>query len=109
MDTAVALLMICVLGFLAHFLPRSSARRPTRPTRNMFRARNGITCHFPVAEIFQGLARIVGIVIVPSLTALLVVALPFIDRRLERRPWKRPLAVGIYLRFWHADRLWPAQ
>ena len=35
--------------------------------------------------------------IVPALTAILIIALPFIDRRLERRPWRRPIAVGIYL------------
>jgi len=38
-----------------------------------------------------------GIVVIPTLTAILIVALPFFDRRLERRPWRRPFAVGIYL------------
>src|SRR2546423_182116 len=57
--------------------------------------------------------------LLPALTAILIVALPFIDRRLERRPWKRPIAVGIYLAIlatlitfgWlskHEDRLDPA-
>jgi len=34
--------------------------------------------------------------VIPAFIALLFVALPFLDRRPERRPWKRPVAVTIY-------------
>ena len=35
--------------------------------------------------------------IIPALTAALLVCVPFIDRRLQRRPWRRPVAVGVFL------------
>ena len=31
-----------------------------------------------------------------TLVAFLFASLPFFDRRMERRPWKRPIAVGVY-------------
>lgn len=98
MDTAVALLMICVLGLLAHFSPTELGPR-ANPADTQFVPRPE-WYYLPIFQwlkYFKGSLAIVGIVIVPALTALLVVALPFIDRRLERRPWKRPFAVGIYL------------
>ena len=52
---------------------------------------------FQWLKYFKGSLSIVGIVVIPTLTAILVVGLPFFDRRLERRPWRRPMAVGIYL------------
>lgn len=52
---------------------------------------------FQWLKYFKGPLAIFGIVIIPTLTAALVVFLPFLDRRLERRPWKRPIAVGIFL------------
>ena len=98
MDTAVALLMICVLGFLAHFHPTELGPRANpADTQYVPRPEWYYLPIFQWLKYFKGSLAIVGIVIVPSLTALLVIALPFIDRRLERRPWKRPLAVGIYL------------
>ncbi len=52
---------------------------------------------FQWLKYFKGPWAVVGIVIVPTITAALVIVLPFIDRRLERRPWRRPIAVGIFL------------
>ena len=98
MDTAVALLMICVLGLLAHFHPTELGPK-ANPADTQFVPRPE-WYYLPIFQwlkYFKGSLAIVGIVVVPSLTAILVIALPFIDRRLERRPWKRPLAVGIYL------------
>jgi mono/diheme cytochrome c family protein len=39
----------------------------------------------------------VGIVVIPGIVAFLFASLPFLDRRMERRPWKRPIAVGTYV------------
>ena len=33
----------------------------------------------------------------PSIVAFLFASLPFLDRRMERRPWRRPIAVGTYV------------
>lgn len=98
MDTAVALLMICALAFLAHFHPIELGPK-ANPADTQFVPRPE-WYYLPVFQwlkYFKGSLAIVGIVVVPSLTALLVLALPFLDRSLERRPWKRPFAVGIYL------------
>jgi len=43
----------------------------------------------------SGLA-VLGILVIPAFVALLFVALPFLDRRPERRPWKSPVSVSIY-------------
>ena len=58
MDTAVALLMICVLGFLAHFYP-DRARAKGQSGRHAICSASGMVlpADFPMAEIFQGLAR----------------------------------------------------
>jgi mono/diheme cytochrome c family protein len=34
--------------------------------------------------------------LIPTVLVLAVVALPFLDRSVERRPWKRPVAMGAY-------------
>jgi mono/diheme cytochrome c family protein len=36
-------------------------------------------------------------VVVPGIIAFSFASLPFLDRRMERRPWKRPIAVGCYV------------
>jgi ubiquinol-cytochrome c reductase cytochrome b subunit len=98
MDTMVALFMICVLGFLAHFHPfELGPKANPADTQYVPRPEWYYLPIFQWLKYFKGSLAIFGIVIIPSLTALLVIALPFIDRRLERRPWKRPFAVGIYL------------
>ena len=34
--------------------------------------------------------------VIPTVLVLCVIALPFFDRSIERRPWKRPIAMGSY-------------
>lgn len=98
MDTAVALLMICVLGLLAHFHPMELGPKANpADTQYVPRPEWYYLPIFQWLKYFRGPYAVFGIVVIPGLTALLVLALPFIDRRLERRPWKRPVAVGSYL------------
>jgi ubiquinol-cytochrome c reductase cytochrome b subunit len=120
MDTAVALLMICALGLFAHFSPMELGPKANpADTQYVPRPEWFYLPVFQWLKYFKGSLAIVGIVVIPTLTAILIIALPFIDRRLERRPWKRPFAVGIYLAImatlitfgWlsrHEDRLDPA-
>ena len=120
MDTAVALLMILVLAALAHYSPTELGPRANpADTQYVPRPEWYYLPIFQWLKYFKGSLAVVGIVVIPALTALLIIALPFIDRRLERRPWKRPFAVGIYLAIlatliifgWlskHEDRLDPA-
>src|SRR5262245_13269403 len=98
MDTAVALLMICILGLLAHYHPMELGPKANpADTQYVPRPEWYYLPIFQWLKYFKGPYAVLGIVVIPGLTALLVVALPFIDRRLERRPWKRPIAVGTYL------------
>jgi ubiquinol-cytochrome c reductase cytochrome b subunit len=98
MDTIVALVMILILGSLAHF----------RPTELGPKANPADTQYIPRPEwyylpIFQWLKywhgpyAIIGMIVIPTITAALLIFVPFIDRRLERRPWRRPIAVGIFV------------
>jgi mono/diheme cytochrome c family protein len=52
---------------------------------------------FQWLKYWRGPYAIIGIIVIPAITAALLVLVPFIDRRLERRPWRRPIAVGIFL------------
>ena len=52
---------------------------------------------FQWLKYWQGSASFIGIAVIPSVLAFLFASLPFLDRRMERRPWKRPMAVGSYV------------
>jgi ubiquinol-cytochrome c reductase cytochrome b subunit len=120
MDTAVALIMICVLGLLSHFYPTELGPKANpADTQYVPRPEWYYLPIFQWLKYFKGPLAVFGIVVIPALTAILIIALPFIDQRLERRPWKRPIAVGIYLAILgtlitfgllskHDDRLDPA-
>ncbi|MGA7625726.1 MAG: c-type cytochrome, partial [Candidatus Acidiferrales bacterium] len=41
-------------------------------------------------------ASVVGVLFIPTILALAVIALPFLDRSIERRPWKRPGAMAAF-------------
>jgi ubiquinol-cytochrome c reductase cytochrome b subunit len=51
---------------------------------------------FQWLKYWHGSAAIVGVLVIPTLLALAIVALPFLDRSVERRPWKRPVAMTAY-------------
>lgn len=98
MDTVVALLMILILGSLAHFAPTELG-----PTANPADTQYVPRPEWYYLPIFQWLKywrgpyAIFGIIIIPTITAALLVLVPFIDRRLERRAWRRPFSVGIFV------------
>jgi ubiquinol-cytochrome c reductase cytochrome b subunit len=97
-DAVFALGIIAVLAYLANFAPF-----PLGPQANP-----ADTHYLPRPEwyyipIFQwlkywpGSLSFIGVVVVPGIIAFLFASLPFFDRRMERRPWKRPVAVGCYV------------
>jgi len=98
MDTIVALVMILILGSLAHFWPTELG-----PTANPADTQYVPRPEWYYLPIFQWLKywrgpyAIFGIIVIPAVTAALLVLVPFIDRRLERRPWRRPIAVGVFM------------
>jgi ubiquinol-cytochrome c reductase cytochrome b subunit len=96
-DIIFALVIIGGLGLLAHFAPVELGPR-ANPSDTQYVPRPE-WYYIPVFQWLKywesGLA-VIGILIIPSFVAILFVALPFFDRRPERRPWKRPVAVSIY-------------
>jgi ubiquinol-cytochrome c reductase cytochrome b subunit len=98
MDTVVALLMILILGSLAHFMPTELGPKANpADTQYIPRPEWYYLPIFQWLKYWRGPYAIIGIVVIPAITAALLVLVPFVDRRLERRPWRRPVAVGVFL------------
>jgi ubiquinol-cytochrome c reductase cytochrome b subunit len=96
-DIVFALLIICGLGLLAHFSPMELGPKANpADTQYVPRPEWYYIPVFQWLKYWEGALAIVGILVIPGFVALLFVALPFLDRRPERRPWKRPAAVTIY-------------
>ena len=51
---------------------------------------------FQYLKYWRGSTSVIGILVIPAILGLLLVGLPFFDRSLERRPWKRPFSVGAF-------------
>ena len=96
-DALFALLIIACLGLLAHYAPVELGPK-ANPADTQYVPRPE-WYYIPVFQWLKywesGLA-VIGILVIPAFVGLLFVALPFLDRRPERRPWKRPVAVTIY-------------
>jgi ubiquinol-cytochrome c reductase cytochrome b subunit len=54
---------------------------------------------FQWLKYLSGRWSFIGGILLPALLALVFAAAPFLDRRLERRPWKRPISVGAFFLF----------
>ena len=97
MDLSLTALLIAGLGILCFFVPM-----PLGPAANAADPQYIPRPEWYYLPIFQwlkywhGAASVVGILIIPAALALAVLAVPFLDRNIERRPWKRPVAMGAY-------------
>jgi ubiquinol-cytochrome c reductase cytochrome b subunit len=97
MDLSLTALLIIGLGLLCFFVPEQLG-----PAANPADAQYIPRPEWYYLPIFQwlkywhGSAAIVGVLVVPTLLVLAVIALPFLDRSVERRPWKRPAAMAAY-------------
>lgn len=97
MDLALTALLIIGLGTLAFLSPMQLG-----PAANPADAQYIPRPEWYYLPIFQwlkywhGASSIVGILVIPLVVVLAVVGLPLLDRSIERRPWKRPVAMGSY-------------
>jgi ubiquinol-cytochrome c reductase cytochrome b subunit len=97
MDLSLTALLIAGLGVLAFFVPMQLG-----PAANPADAQYVPRPEWYYLPIFQwlkywhGASAVVGVLIVPTILVAAIVALPFFDRSVERRPWKRPIAMGAY-------------
>lgn len=92
MDMAFALLLMAGLGVFAYFSPKELGPI-ANPADTQFLPRPE-WYYLPMFEwlkFWEGPKVLFAIVVVPGALALLFFLLPFLDRGLERRPWRRPL------------------
>jgi ubiquinol-cytochrome c reductase cytochrome b subunit len=101
MDMGFALLIMIGLGFLAYFHPMTLGP-VANPADSQFIPRPEwyYLSMFEWLKFWEGPKIVIGILVIPGILALLFFLLPFLDRKLERRPWRRPiplLSVAIVL------------
>jgi len=97
MDMGFAVLIIVLLGFLAYLWPTELGPK-SDPSDTQFLPRPEwyYVPIFQYLKYWQGSTALLGILVIPGVIGLLLVGLPFFDRSLERRPWKRPISVGLF-------------
>lgn len=92
MDMAFAMVLMGVLGLLALIRPVGLGPR-ANPASTTYLPRPE-WYFLPVFEwlkFWEGPRTIFGVVLIPGALALLFFLLPFLDRKLERRFWRRPI------------------
>ena len=97
MDLSLTALLIIGLGLLCFFAPMQLGP-PANPADAQYVPRPE-WYYLPIFQwlkYWHGAASVVGILVIPTVLAFAVIALPFLDRSIERRPWKRPVAMGAY-------------
>ncbi len=93
MDIVFATILVGTLGLLSYLVPVELGPK-ANPADTSFLPRPE-WYYLPIFQwlkYWNGASAIIGIVIIPGIVAALLVALPFLDRTRERRPWKRPVA-----------------
>jgi ubiquinol-cytochrome c reductase cytochrome b subunit len=94
-DMGFVLLVMGVLGMLAHFVPVTLGPEadPT-DSRYLPRPEWYFLPMFQWLKYWEGSRTVIGIVVIPAILIVLMFLLPFMDRGIERRPWRRPIPVG---------------
>jgi ubiquinol-cytochrome c reductase cytochrome b subunit len=96
MDLSLTALLIVGLGLLCFFVPVQLGP-PANPADAQYVPRPE-WYYLPIFQwlkYWHGSAAIVGVLVIPTLVGV-ILAVPFLDRGIERRPWKRPAAMGGY-------------
>jgi len=97
MDMGFGLALIAALGVLSYFVPVDlGPKADPADTQYLPRPEWYYLPVFQWLKYWRGSRAIIGILVIPLVVIVLFTGLPFIDRRLERRPWKRPIAVGVF-------------
>ncbi|MFY9532224.1 MAG: cytochrome b N-terminal domain-containing protein [Candidatus Acidiferrales bacterium] len=97
MDLSLTALLIIGLGLLSFFVPVQLGP-PANPADAQYVPRPE-WYYLPIFQwlkYWHGAASVIGILVIPAVLVVAIIALPFLDRGIERRPWKRPVAVGAY-------------
>jgi ubiquinol-cytochrome c reductase cytochrome b subunit len=97
MDLSLTALLIAGLGLLCFFVPMKLGP-PANPADAQYIPRPE-WYYLPIFQwlkYWHGSAAIVGVLVIPTIIVMAILALPFLDRSVERRPWKRPIAMVAY-------------
>ena len=97
MDLSLTALLIVGLGLLCFFVPMQVGP-PANPADAQYIPRPE-WYYLPIFQwlkYWHGATSVIGVLIIPTVVALAVLGLPFLDRSVERRPWKRPGAMAAY-------------
>jgi ubiquinol-cytochrome c reductase cytochrome b subunit len=101
MDMAFALLLMVGLGVIAYLHPvQLGPIADPSDTKFVPRPEWYYLPMFEWLKFWSSRMEVFAVVVVPGILALLFFLMPFLDRKLERRPWRRPiplLAVAIVL------------
>ena len=92
MDMAFALLLMIGLGFLAYFHPvqLGPLADPSDPKFVPWPEWYYLPM-FEWLKFWSSRMEVFAVIFVPAILALLFFLMPFLDRNLERRPWRRPI------------------
>jgi ubiquinol-cytochrome c reductase cytochrome b subunit len=97
MDLSLTALLIAGLGLLCFFVPMQLGP-PANPADAQYIPRPE-WYYLPIFQwlkYWHGVTSVIGVLVIPSVVVMAILALPFLDRGIERRPWKRPAAMGAY-------------
>jgi quinol-cytochrome oxidoreductase complex cytochrome b subunit len=100
LDAVFAIVLIGILAVIAKTIPMSlgPAANPA-DTHFLPRPEWYYRPAFQWLKYLSGRWSLIGGILLPTLLALIFAAAPFLDRRLERRPWRRPISVGSFFLF----------
>lgn len=99
-DAIFAVILIGILAVIATKIPMSlgPAANPA-DTSFVPRPEWYYRPAFQWLKYLSGRWSLLGGIVLPVVLALIFAAVPFLDRRLERRPWRRPIVVGAFFAF----------
>jgi ubiquinol-cytochrome c reductase cytochrome b subunit len=97
MDLSLTTLLIAALAFLSVLYPVNLGP-PANPADTQYIPRPE-WYYLPIFQwlkYWHGSLSVVGVLVIPGIVIAAIIALPFLDRSVERRPWKRPTAMTAY-------------
>jgi ubiquinol-cytochrome c reductase cytochrome b subunit len=97
MDLSLTGLLIIALGLLCFFVPIDLGP-PANPADAQYVPRPEwyYLPIFQYLKYWHGSLSVIGVLVIPGILVAAIIALPFLDRSTERRPWKRPIAMTSY-------------
>jgi ubiquinol-cytochrome c reductase cytochrome b subunit len=99
-DAVFAIVLVGILATISIWIPMELG--PTANPANTAFVPRPEWYYLPVFQwlkYFSGQWSLICGIILPALLAVIFAAVPFLDRRPERRPWRRPVSVGAFVLF----------